>query len=253
MENALKLALERREFQIHYQPRVALSDSRIIGVEALLRWSRPEFGNVSPAEFVPIMETSGLIEEVGTWVLREACAQMRPLFELHDELRVSINVSARQFHGGQLAAVVAQAMEAAGVSPSRVEIEITEGVLITQTHEAAKTLRTLKGMGVNISLDDFGSGYSSLGYLKQFPIDCLKIDRSFIMDLPGRNDSKVIVEAILGLASSLDLRVTAEGIESAEQLAFLRTRGCQEGQGYLFARPMPLDDLIHKLSSSIYT
>lgn len=247
LEHELRLALHRAEFKVHFQPRLVLADGSVAGVEALLRWEHPGLGAISPAEFVPILESIGLIREVGAWVFTEACAQLQPELS-RGTLRLSVNVSARQFDDGRLSATIQKVLSDIGVPGTSLEIEITEGVLVSRSSEAAASLNELKQMGVTISLDDFGSGYSSLGYLKQFPIDYLKIDRTFITDLPDRPESCAIVAAIIGLARSLNLKVTAEGIETEEQLAFLRAQGCLEGQGFLFARPMPYRELTRYLS-----
>lgn len=249
LEHELRLALHRAELKVHFQPRLVLADGSVSGIEALLRWEHPELGTVSPAEFVPILESIGLIREVGAWVLNEACSQLQAELAL-GALRLSVNVSARQFDDGKLAPTIQKVLAEMGVPGTSLEIEITEGVLVSRSSEAASTLRDLKQMGITISLDDFGSGYSSLGYLKQFPIDYLKIDRTFITDLPQRPESCAIVAAIIGLASSLNLKVTAEGIETEEQLAFLKRQGCLEGQGFLFARPMPYRELTRYLARS---
>lgn len=238
LENELKFALNRKELELHYQPRVCLRSMKIIGVEALLRWNNPTLGAVSPVEFIPVMETTGCIREVGIWVLHQACQQLRSWLDEGLDLRLSVNVSGRQFAGGQFPSQVQEVLRQTGVPACNLEIEITEGVLISHSEEAASTLLALKDLGITISLDDFGSGYSSLNYLKQFPLDILKIDRSFIMDLAPDNDSSVIVEAIIRLAHCLRLTVTAEGIEDASKVNYLQDQGCDEGQGYYFGRPM---------------
>jgi diguanylate cyclase (GGDEF)-like protein/PAS domain S-box-containing protein len=237
--NALSTALARNEFELYYQPRVNLDTKRLTGAEALLRWQHPRLGFVSPVEFIPLLEANGHIREVGAWVLREACRQLKQWHEQGHELRLSINVSARQFEKGLFSAQLQQHIKQLDIPPTSLEIEITEGFLITQTEQAVETLSRLKKIGVNISLDDFGTGYSSLAYLKQLPIDILKIDRSFVMDLLQNTDSAAIVDAIIGLAQTLGLRVTAEGIEEDAQAVFLKQRQCHEGQGYYFGKPMP--------------
>jgi diguanylate cyclase (GGDEF)-like protein/PAS domain S-box-containing protein len=238
LENALKSVLARRELALHYQPRVDLGSMKVIGCEALLRWTSPDFGAVSPVEFIPIMEATGQIRDIGLWVLNEACRQLHEWLSIAPGFRMSINVSARQFDGDRFLDQLRTVLDNTGVPPDSVEVEITEGVLIANSEQAERTLHELKQIGVTISLDDFGSGYSSLSYLRQFPIDIVKIDRSFIDDVDRNNDSTVIVEAIIGLAHNLDLRVTAEGVERVEHLEFLQKRGCDEVQGYLFGKPM---------------
>ncbi|MGA7802767.1 MAG: EAL domain-containing protein [Gammaproteobacteria bacterium] len=243
LESAAKIALSENQLRVYYQPRLALADFRVVGVEALLRWDSPEFGMVAPDEFIPLMEQCGIIQEVGRWVLGQACHQLQHWRAAGIDIAVSVNVSARQFDDHRLAEQVHEALLASGVPPSSLEIEITEGVLISHTALAAQSLRGLKSMGVRIALDDFGTGYSSLSYLKQFPIDVLKIDRDFIRDCDGDQDSSLIVEAVVGLAHSLNLSVAAEGVESDSQSRILRELGCDEGQGYLFCRPMPAAQL----------
>ena len=240
--NELKLALTRKQFELYYQPRVNLVTQQIIGAEALLRWQHPKLGFVSPVEFIPLLEANGHIKEVGAWVLSEACRQLRQWQQQGHTLRLSINVSARQFEKGIFSTQLQQHIEQLAIPPASLEIEITEGFLISQTEQAAETLARLKRIGVNISLDDFGTGYSSLAYLKQLPIDILKIDRSFVMDLQHSSDSAAIVDAIIGLAQTLGLRVTAEGIEEEAQAQFLKRRHCHEGQGYFFGRPVPAEE-----------
>lgn len=247
LENALKSVLARRELALHYQPRVDLGSMKVIGCEALLRWPSPDFGPVSPVEFIPIMEATGQIRDIGLWVLNEACRQLREWLSIAPGFRMSINVSARQFDGDRFLGELRAVLDNTGVPPDAVEIEITEGVLIANSEQAERTLHELKKIGVAISLDDFGSGYSSLSYLRQFPIDIIKIDRSFIDEVDRDNDSTVIVEAIIGLAHNLDLKVTAEGVERTEHVEFLQKRGCDEVQGYLFGKPMPPEQFAHLL------
>lgn len=239
LENALKHALENNEFELYYQPRVKLETREIVGAEALLRWTHPQFGSVSPVEFIPLLESNGAIKQVGAWVLATACKQLAQWLYCCGHLRVSINVSARQFENADFSKRLNEVIAETGVPATNIEIEITEGFLLSNTQSAAEALSELKKVGVTISLDDFGTGYSSLSYLKQLPIDILKIDRSFVMDLNYSADSAAIVDAIIGLSRSLSLKVTAEGIEEDEQALFLAQRDCHEGQGYFFGRPMP--------------
>lgn len=239
MEAALQMALKRNEFQIFYQPRVSLKDGKITGAEALLRWTNPDLGFVSPVEFVPVLESTGLINEVGKWVLENGCKQLKLWNDKGYNLRLSVNVSALQFVNGDFSQVFDDAILSSQVDPKFLEVEITEGVLLGNHEDASNVLQHIKHKGVHISLDDFGTGYSSLAYLKQFPIDILKIDRSFVMDLMHSHDSPVIVEAIIGLAKNLRLRVTAEGIEELEHVNFLLDRECDEGQGFFYGKPMP--------------
>ncbi|MHB8562345.1 MAG: sensor domain-containing protein [Acidiferrobacteraceae bacterium] len=237
IERELRLALQRNELHVEFQPRIVLRTSRVCGAEALMRWHHPEFGHIPPGEFIPMMESSGLIREATVWILGEAAKQMAD-WEVADDFKLSINLSSHQLENEHLLAELSGCMREAGIPMSRLEIEITESGLINHAKTAARVLRAIKEQGVSIALDDFGSGYSSLGYLHQFPIDCLKIDRSFIAELPGSQSSAAIVTAVISLAKTLRLKVTAEGVETNEQLSFLKTHGCGAGQGYLFAKPM---------------
>jgi EAL domain-containing protein (putative c-di-GMP-specific phosphodiesterase class I) len=240
LENDLRRALQREEFVLHYQPQVDGRTGRICGVEALLRWQHPERGRVQPQEFIALAEKSGLIVRLGEWVLRTACAQNRAWREAGLLcLPVAVNVSPVQLQQPDLAETVARALEETGLAPACLRLEITEGAVMQDAKMTINVLRDLRELGVEISVDDFGTGYSSLSYLKRLPIDEVKIDRSFVHDVPGDPDDAAIVAAIIALAQALNLRVVAEGVETQEQLAFLRERGCHVMQGYLFARPMP--------------
>lgn len=243
LTNALKNALSRGQFEVLYQPRVDLATSKIIGSEALLRFNHPEFGVVSPVEFIPIVEKQNLIQEIGEWVLMQACLQLRKWLDNYTGFRMSVNVSARQLEHEGFVHKLRKVLEETGVCPGNLEVEITEGILVSNSELANNALRAIKDMGVKISLDDFGSGYSSLNYLKRFAIDILKIDRSFVMDLGNNGDSEVIVRAVIGLAQNLRLQVTAEGIENLSQLQFLKENGCHEGQGFYFSKPIPASQL----------
>jgi diguanylate cyclase (GGDEF)-like protein/PAS domain S-box-containing protein len=239
LEHALKNALPHcKEFEVLYQPRVNLRSSKIVGAEALLRFNHPEFGVVSPAEFIPIVEKLNLIHDVGEWVLRQACKQLRLWLNNNIEFHISVNVSARQLDCEDFVTQLSAALNDSGVCPENLEIEITEGVLVSHSEQASNALLAIKDLGAKISLDDFGSGYSSLNYLKRFAINVLKIDRSFVMDIGNNTDSEVIVQAVIGLAKNLGLQVTAEGIETEAQLEFLKDSGCHEGQGYYFCKPI---------------
>lgn len=251
LERDLRHALERNEFVLHYQPQYGLADGRVIGVEALVRWQHPQHGLVSPARFIPIAEETGLIEEIGLWVMRQACSQMQDWRKAGvDVPRVAINLSARQFHRCHLIDQVAAILDLTGLPPDCLELEITESMLMHDAEAAAEMLKELKRLGVHLSVDDFGTGYSSLAYLKRFPIDRLKIDRSFICNLPEDQEDAALVRAIVSLAGSLALDVIAEGVETAEQRDFLRSRGCNMAQGYLFAAPMAATDLAGLLNRS---
>jgi diguanylate cyclase (GGDEF)-like protein/PAS domain S-box-containing protein len=242
MENALRKALEQGEFFLHYQPRIVLDGGRVAGAEALLRWRNVKFGLVSPLDFIPILERTGMIREIGYWVLTQCAQQLRRWLDAGLNLSISINVSARQMEEGLFPDQVAQALQMYAVPATHIEIEITEGLLMANSIVARRSLEQLRSIGVKIALDDFGTGYSSLTYLQQFPIDALKIDRSFIMDMATNPESRAIVDAIIILAHSLGLRVTAEGIEDETQIALLRQRNCDEGQGYLLSHPIPANE-----------
>ncbi len=239
METALRRALEQEEFLLYYQPKVDLGHGRIVGAEALLRWQRPGHGMVPPLEFIPIAEKSGLIVAIGAWVIEEACRQIRRWREEGlPEIRVAVNVSARQFRSGDLERVVTDALERHGVDPQYLTLELTESMLMENPDEVIDRLEVLKGIGVQLSLDDFGTGYSSFSYLSRFPIDQMKIDRSFINDIVLDPDAAAIVVSIIGLAHRMRLKVVAEGVETEAQLGYLRQNGCEEMQGYLFSKPV---------------
>ena len=241
LEVALHRALDQDQFEVHYQPRVDLRSMRLLGVEALLRWNHPEFGRVPPLEFIPLAEERGHIGAIGQWVLGVACRDVKQLNDrLGLALHVSVNVSARQLRLPDLVAQVRQALGASGLPPAALELELTESALIDDLEQSAEMLRGLKALGVRLSIDDFGTGYSSLSYLKRFPIDVLKLDRSFVAENPAGDG---FVRALIDMAHVLDLSVVAEGIESGTAMEALRDAACDEGQGYLFARPMPLGEL----------
>jgi len=244
LTNALRHAIDRGELALHYQTRYELATGRVSGVEALARWTHPTMGSVPPAKFIPIAESSGLIGEVGLWVLRTACQQMKTWHANGvDIARVAVNLSGRQFHDPLLIDHITCALDECGLNPSLLELEVTESAMMKDAHSASRTLEQLHGMGLSISIDDFGTGYSSLSYLKRFPISHVKIDRSFISGLPGATDDVGIVRAIVALAKTLKLGTIAEGVETAEQRGFLRDCGCDEAQGYLFSKPLPPQEL----------
>ncbi|HTJ94511.1 MAG TPA: EAL domain-containing protein [Pararobbsia sp.] len=239
LERRLRRALRDQEFVLHYQPQIDIATSRIVGLEALVRWQDPEAGLILPSEFIPVAEASGLIEAIGEWVLREACRQNKAWQDAGlPPARVSVNLSARQFHRTDVHQVVMSVLEETGLAPEYLEIELTESVIMTNAEEAAAMLNQLHDLGINLAIDDFGTGYSSLSYLKRFPVDRLKIDRSFVADIGVSNDDETIITAIITLAHSLNLQVIAEGVETASQLRFLLARGCNEIQGYLFSEPV---------------
>ena len=241
MENALRKAIELNELRVFYQPVIDIHTREILGSEALLRWINPEFGMVSPAEFIPLAEESGLIIEIGEWVLREACAQARAWHDAgHQLFSMSVNVSSRQFKDGAFLNIVQSTLLKSGLSPHNLTLELTESLLL-DVEAVTITLGRLRGLGVKISIDDFGTGFSSLGYLKHFPLDALKIDQLFIRNLVTDPGDSAIADAIITLAHSLKLQVVAEGVETEQQLAHLREAGCDSAQGFLFSEPVPAD------------
>ncbi|MBF0180489.1 MAG: EAL domain-containing protein [Magnetococcales bacterium] len=242
LEKHLRLGLERNEFLLYYQPKVDLRSGRVIGMEALARWRHPEQGMVSPGEFIPVAEESGLILPLGRWALVSACRQTRQwLDQGFGHLKVAVNLSIRQLRQSALVEEVRAALEESGLPPDALELEVTETMMMENLEESVVLLRQLRGMGLTVAVDDFGVGHSSLTYLKQLPIDVLKIDQSFVRDLAVDNDDAVIVSAIIALGRSLRLTVVAEGVETVEQLEFLRREGCDELQGYYFSRPLDVD------------
>jgi diguanylate cyclase (GGDEF)-like protein len=240
LENRLRHALERGEFELHYQPKVESRSGNVVGVEALLRWRSPERGLVSPLDFIPLAEKTGLIIPIGAWVLRTACAQLRTWFEdgLKD-ISVAVNISTRQFRDRDVSQLVRAALAESGLPAGRLELEITEGSLMEDTRYAASVLSELRAIGVRIAIDDFGTGYSSLSYLRCLPVDSLKVDRTFVRDVTENQDSAAIARAILALSHSLRLEAVAEGVETREQLDFLVEHGCPLVQGYFYSRPLP--------------
>ena len=239
LESDLRHAQEQGQFVLHYQPQFSGDGRRLTGVEALLRWNHPARGLVPPDEFIPVLEELGLVVQVGEWVLEEACRQLKTWHEEKIRIpKISVNLSARQFGEGDLTARIATILERTGVAPACLEVELTESILMRDVSSAMQTLNELKRLGLCIAVDDFGTGYSSLNYLKQFPIDVLKIDRSFVDGLPDGEQDAQIARAIIAMAHSLNMMVIAEGVESHAQLEFLREHGCDEVQGYLLGRPM---------------
>jgi diguanylate cyclase (GGDEF)-like protein len=240
IEADLRHALDRGQLLLHYQPKVDVASGRVRGFEALLRWQHPERGLVSPVDFIPVAEDTGMIVPIGEWVLRQACAQIAEWQAAGlPVVSVSVNLSARQFKHADLAGVVRRALADADVAPALLELEVTETLLMEDTGRTVCTLQALRDHGVAISLDDFGTGYSSLGYLTRFPIDCIKLDKSFVRDAVTDRQSGAITSAIIDLGHSLGLCVVAEGVETREQLDFLAERSCDVVQGFYFGRPMP--------------
>ena len=252
LETSFRRALSRDELLLYYQPILDLATGVAIGVEALLRWNRPGVGLVSPLDFIPMAEATGLILPVGPWLLKTACNQVKRWHEtLRPGLRLAMNLSARQFQQPDVAASVHRALRAADFPADCLDLEITESWAMQNADAAILTMRELKALGISLSIDDFGIGYSSLSYLKRFPIDKLKIDRSFVKDIPGDPDDTAIVAAVLALAHSLKLTVVAEGVETEEQREFLATHGCDQAQGYLFGRPLPAQECERLLRSRV--
>ncbi|WP_269532698.1 EAL domain-containing protein [Chitinimonas sp. BJYL2] len=244
LENQLRRALERNEFVLHYQPQVEMETGRIVGVEALVRWQHPERGLVGPMHFIPIAEQRGLIGAIGQWVLREACMQnLRWQQAGLPPIEVAVNLSAVQFYRSELVDEIARTLNETGLDARWLALEVTESVIVQDVESTIGTLAALKRMGLKLAIDDFGTGYSSLNYLKRFKVDKLKIDRSFVMDIPGDSDDSAITRAVIHLSRNLGLYVIAEGVETEEQWRFLRQEGCGEVQGYLVSRPLAPDDL----------
>jgi diguanylate cyclase (GGDEF)-like protein/PAS domain S-box-containing protein len=248
LELDLRKAYEHGEFELYYQPLVNTVTQAVNGCEALLRWKHPERGMIPPAEFIPLAEEIGLIVPLGEWVLRQACADAA---RWPDATKVAVNLSPVQFRTKGLLNAVVSALAHAGLPAQRLELEITESVLLAETSANLSTLHQLRDLGVRISLDDFGTGYSSLSYLRAFPFDKIKIDQSFVRELAERPDSMAIVRAVAGLGASLGVATTAEGVETEEQLACLRGEGCTEVQGYLFSRPKPARDIMEFLRARL--
>lgn len=240
LKSGLRRALERGEFELHYQPQIELASGRVVGVEALLRWDHPELGMIPPVRFIPVAEDSGLIVPIGEWVIQQACRQAAVWQSAGlPDLVMAVNLSAVEFKRGDVEHKVTRALQDSGLDPRRLELELTESVLIHNTEQVLTTVQRLKRLGVTLSIDDFGTGYSSLSYLKRFEVDKLKIDRSFVRDLATDEDDAAIIRAIIQMARSLSLRTIAEGVEDADLLDRLQAFGCDEAQGYCYARPMP--------------
>ena len=250
LETSLRHAIDNEEFLLHYQPRVAISGLEIVGLEALVRWHHPKLGLVPPGDFIPLAEETGLILPIGEWVLREACRQNR---EWQDQgfsrMRIGVNISARQFQQQHLSETVVRILEESNLEPRFLELELTESSIMSNAEATIEVLSKLQSMGVAISVDDFGTGFSSLSYLKRLPIDSLKVDQSFVRELATDPDDAALVMAIVNLAHALRLRVVAEGVETQEQLRFLRLLRCDEIQGYLISRPLPVEGIQELLAN----
>jgi EAL domain-containing protein (putative c-di-GMP-specific phosphodiesterase class I) len=242
LEAELALAAERNEFELFYQPQLHLADGRLIGAEALIRWRHPARGLVSPAEFMPVVNTSPISERIAGWVLQTACAKGAAWERAGHKLRIGVNLSPSQFEAGDLAISVAQVLAGTGLSPTSLELEVTEDILLHDEQAALNTFLEIQELGVRLVFDDFGTGFASLSYLKKFPLDGLKIDRSFVLGLLTNPDDAAIVSSTIGLSKQLGLSVIAEGIEDRATADFLVRMGCEEGQGYFFGRPMPASE-----------
>lgn len=246
IETELRAAIDRGLLRPYYQPLVDLRSGRITGFEALVRWPDPERGMISPGEFIPVAEETGLINAVGSLILRRACTDAATW---PDDVRVAVNLSSAQFRIGNLLSSITDALKQTGLSPKRLELEITETLLLEKSDDVISTLHALRALGVRISMDDFGTGYSSLSYLRSFPFDKIKIDQSFVRDLGGNRDAQAIVRSIISLGRGLGVTITAEGVETEAELACLRSEGCHEGQGFLFSKARPNDEIVELLAA----
>jgi EAL domain-containing protein (putative c-di-GMP-specific phosphodiesterase class I) len=240
LELDLRKAIANGEFELYYQPLVDLVTEQISGFEALIRWNHPERGLLLPADFIPLAEETALIVPIGEWVLRQACGEAA---KWPSAVWVAVNLSAVQFKSHGLSRTVINALAGSGLASGRLQLEITESVLLLNNESTLDTLRQLRALGVRISMDDFGTGYSSLSYLRSFPFDKIKIDRSFVHDLSSNEESRAIVRAVVGLGSSLGMPTTAKGVETREELDYMKRQGCTEAQGYFFSKPCPVKDV----------
>lgn len=252
VEAQLRQAIEKNEFSLHYQPQIDLNTKQIIGVEALIRWTNSELGFIPPNQFIPLAEETGLIDQIGEWVLRTACQQVKQWQEkLNLYIRVGVNISPKQFQRPDFVSKIERVIKDTGLHPKYIDLEITENGLMQNTSECIRVLKRLKKIGFKISIDDFGTGYSSLSYLKRFPIDTLKIDQSFVRELTDNSNDQAIVTSIINLAHNMQLNVIAEGVETVEIVKFLNKHDCDEMQGYLYSKPLPVnnfEDFIQNLS-----
>jgi len=250
MEKQLRNAIEEEQFELHYQPQYDLKSRQITGLEALIRWNHPEQGLIPPARFIPLAESTGLVIPMGEWVLRSACAQMQAWrAEGLEPGRVAVNLAGKQLQKADLLQTVLGILNETGCQPQWLELEITEGFLMEHPEPSIETLKGIRASGIEIAIDDFGTGYSSLAYLKQLPIDRLKIDQSFVRDIPEDTDDMAITRAVIALGKSLDMKLIAEGVETETQQSFLAVEGCHEAQGYLFSRPLPAGEMTRLLSN----
>jgi len=252
VEESLRRALERREFTLQYQPKVNLKTGDVTGAEALIRWTHPTRGFLSPAQFIPIAEDCGLILPIGRWVLLEACRQAQAWVDLGlPRVVMAVNISAIEFRDDRFLDNVFAILKETGFDPGALQLELTESVLMKRADTAAAVLQKLKTMGVQVAIDDFGTGYSSLSYLRKFPIDTLKIDQSFVRQITSAPDDTTIVTAVISMGRALHLRVIAEGVETKDELAFLQAHECHEAQGYYFSRPVPPEEFAKLLKSGL--
>ena len=243
LETSLRRALERNELSLYYQPKRDLGHDAIAGVEVLLRWRHPDLGLLQPSRFIPLAEETGLIVPIGKWVLETACAQnMAWLRQGLPAIRIAVNLSPRQFADSNLLHDIRGALEKSGMPAQLLELEITESMVMQNVERTVRVLEAIKSLGITLAIDDFGTGYSSMSLVKKFPIDALKIDRSFVREIMNDCEDKAIVDAIIALGRALNLTVVAEGVETAEQEAFLRAHNCDEIQGYLISKPVPADE-----------
>ncbi|MEK9711864.1 MAG: GGDEF domain-containing phosphodiesterase, partial [Thalassolituus sp.] len=252
LENDLRHALNRNEMELYFQPQYRTEDETAVGAEVLLRWQHPTRGMISPGVFIPIIEDTGLIVPIGQWVLEEACRRFVDWRDQHDLPleRIAVNVSARQFRTDGFLDTVKDIIIRTGIRPEQLELELTESILMDDVELALEVLQGLRSMGVKTSIDDFGTGYSSLNYLKQFPVDTLKIDRSFIQNLPENADDAQISRTIIAMGHNLGMGIIAEGVETADQLAFLRAAKCEEVQGFYFSQPIAEKEFLQLLNET---
>jgi EAL domain-containing protein (putative c-di-GMP-specific phosphodiesterase class I) len=244
LETNLRRALERQEFTLYYQPQIDMQSGNVNGVEALIRWQHPDLGLVSPVEFIPLLEETGLIVPVGEWVIRTACQQTRDWPDAgFPPLTMAVNLSARQFRQSNLVEMIEQSLHEFNIPPELLELELTESIMMDNIEETVETLKKLKLLGLKIAIDDFGTGVSSLGYLKHFPVDTLKLSYDFVLNLPMDSADASIASAVINLARNMQLSSVAEGVENQGQMDFLRGQDCERIQGFLFSRPIPSDQM----------
>jgi EAL domain-containing protein (putative c-di-GMP-specific phosphodiesterase class I) len=251
-ENELRQALDGAQFELFYQPKIRIRDQRIVGVEALIRWHHPTRGLLSPDKFIPIAEETGAIIGIGSWVIQQsALAAKRFADQCGAPIQVGVNLSPRQFRDVKLVNTIRRSIREAGIDPTQIELEITETMLMDDVEAAAMTVDKLHDLGVKLAIDDFGTGYSSLNYLRRFPIDTVKIDRSFVMDIPTNKDDEAITAAVIAMAHQLNMEVVAEGVETAPQLQFLASHECEFAQGYYFAKPLPMPEIERLINPNV--